>query len=117
MFSEPTWAILELMGHRRLGGQVTEVELFGAKVCRIDIPNATDPAKTFATQFYGGNSIYCLTPSTEAAARAVAKTSQPAPIQPWELPQLNAPSESRCEDRGLRRSDCDCRDDDESGAE
>jgi hypothetical protein len=82
------WAILELMGHRRLGGKVSEVEMFGAKMCRIDVPHATDPDKTFVSQLYGGASIYCLTPCTEEAARAVAKLSQPAPVQPWEFPQL-----------------------------
>lgn len=33
------WAILELMGHRRLGGYVREVTLAGAGFFRIDIPD------------------------------------------------------------------------------
>ena len=32
------WAILELMGHRRLGGLVTEQEIAGAAFLRIDVP-------------------------------------------------------------------------------
>lgn len=32
------WAIVELMGHRRLGGYVHEVELAGAAMLRIDVP-------------------------------------------------------------------------------
>lgn len=32
------WAILELMGHRRLGGYLTEQEIAGAAFIRIDIP-------------------------------------------------------------------------------
>jgi hypothetical protein len=78
------WAILELMGHRRLGGYVRQVEMFGAAMCRIDIPGADDQSE--ATQFYSGASIYCLTPTTEEVARAVAATNRPAPVQRWELP-------------------------------
>lgn len=37
-----TWAILELMGHVKLAGFVTEEELFGGKIGRIDIPGADD---------------------------------------------------------------------------
>jgi len=32
------WAILELMGHRRLAGYVRETELAGAGVIRLDVP-------------------------------------------------------------------------------
>lgn len=115
MFTTGRWAILELMGHRRLGGWVTEVELFGAKMCRIDIPsteggdtNDTLPCITNAngvkfnihvTQFYGGGSVYCVTPCTHEAAFAVAKTSQPAPVQPWELPRLPDPRDHDDDER------------------
>lgn len=32
------WAILELMGHRRLGGYLSEQEIAGAAFIRIDVP-------------------------------------------------------------------------------
>jgi hypothetical protein len=35
---EETWAIVELMGHVRLAGRLTEEEKFGAKMGRLDIP-------------------------------------------------------------------------------
>lgn len=79
------WAILELMGHRRLGGYVRQVEMFGAAMCRLDVPGPAD-GEVAATQFYGGSSIYCLTPTTEPMARAVALRNQPEPVQRWELP-------------------------------
>lgn len=79
------WAILELMGHRRLAGMVREVELFGAKMCRIDVPAAGN--SSLATQFYGGAAIYCVTPTSEETARRVALTVQPAPVHRWELPE------------------------------
>jgi hypothetical protein len=81
------WAILELMGHRRLGGYVRDVELFSGRFCRIDVPKTDGlPGELEATQFYGANSVYCLTPTTEELARAVAAANRPAPVQRWELP-------------------------------
>jgi hypothetical protein len=78
------WSILELMGHVRLAGRVTEEERFGQKLGRIDIPG---PDGTWTTQYFGGSSIYRMTPTTEAIARSVAMRSQPAPVHSWELPQ------------------------------
>ncbi len=84
------WAILELMGHRRLAGLVSIEQLAGAPFLRLDIPG---PDGTIASQFYSASAVYCLTPTTEAIARAVALREQPAPVQPWELP----PAVSRAE--------------------
>lgn len=78
------WAILELMGHRRLGGIVTEVEVAGAAMLRIDVPGEGDAP--YAPQLYSPSALYCLTPTTEEAARAVARHNRPQPVQRWELP-------------------------------
>jgi hypothetical protein len=94
-FQSGFWAILELMGHRRLAGKVTEEERFGVKMCRIDIPQElVDDGAPFVTQYYGGGAIYCLTPSSEAAARVAAKMSRPGPVHAWELPALPSSSGS-----------------------
>jgi hypothetical protein len=86
------WAILELMGHRRLAGYLSEQAIGGASFIRIDVPGDGDTK--IATQFYSGAAVYCITPTTEAIARAVAKRSEPAPVQRWELaPELPAATE------------------------
>ncbi len=76
------WAIVELMGHVRVAGRVTEEEHFGAKLGRIDIPKHDGG---FTTQYFGGSSVYRLTPTTEDMARAVALHSQPEPVHRFEL--------------------------------
>lgn len=81
-----SWAILELMGHRRLGGFVREVQIAGAGLLRIDVPGDAD-GEVQATQFYSPSSLYCMTPCTEATAREVARMTRPAPVHRWELPQ------------------------------
>ncbi|WP_128292039.1 MULTISPECIES: hypothetical protein [Afifella] len=74
------WAALELMGHRRRVGYVREVEAFGGKLLRIDIPveGAED-----VTEFYGCTSLYALRPVSEEIARDYAKASgDPRPVRP-----------------------------------
>lgn len=76
------YAILELMGHRRLGGYVRETTFAGAACVRIDIPKpeaecwrTTDAPRVeevLATSIYGGAAIFCMTPCKAAMARAVA---------------------------------------------
>lgn len=82
------WAIVELFGHRRVAGRVSETEIAGAKLLRIDVPG--DGADDFCTQFIGGAAIYCLTPTGEKEARAVAAASRPAPVTRFELPEPKA---------------------------
>lgn len=79
-----TWAILELMGHRRLAGYVTEVQIAGSGMLRLDVPG--EEGET-ATQFYAMSAVYCITPTSESMARSVAKANRPAPVAAWELPR------------------------------
>jgi hypothetical protein len=75
------WAILELMGHRRMAGKITEAAIGGATFIRVDIP--TDGK--FTTQYYSPQAIYCITPTTEEMATKLAKSWQPEPVYRWEL--------------------------------
>ena len=85
------WAVLELMGHVKIAGYVTEEKLFGVELGRIDIP--VDDKKSI-TQYFGGSSVYRITPITEDVARAFAARNQPRPIYTYELALPdNRPSE------------------------
>lgn len=90
------WAIVELMGHVKIAGYLTEEERFGVKMGRVDIPADGD----MVTQFFGGASVYRITPVTEAVARAYAEARTVAPVSRWDLPELRAAHE---ELRELRR--------------
>jgi hypothetical protein len=93
------WAVIELMGHVRIAGRVSEVERYGSKVGRIDVPQADG---TFVTQFFGGASLYRETAVTEEVARAVAAQGMSRPTWAWGLdrPALPAPSETDDERKG-----------------
>ena len=78
------WAVLELMGHRKLAGRVTEATLAGGAFVRLDV--FTDADQAVATQCYAPGAVYCITPTTEANARAFASQNVPRPVERWELP-------------------------------
>lgn len=77
------WAIVELMGHRRLAGHVTEEDHFGTAMLRLDVYDLEGDATV--TQLYGGAAVYCVTPTTEDIARKIGATSTPAPVARYEL--------------------------------
>lgn len=83
------WTILELMGHRRLGGRVSEATIAGAAFIRIDIPHPDDSARVVATQFYNPAALYALTPTTADIACAIAAQA-PQPVSRWDLHALDA---------------------------
>src|SRR5262245_6355038 len=88
----PQWAVVELMGHVRLAGRLTEEEKFGTKMGRLDIPLQDG---TFITQYFGGASVYRITYVSEDVARHVAKQEAPAPVSPWDFPKVLGPGRDR----------------------
>lgn len=78
------WAILEIMGHNRFAGLVSEETIGGASFVRVDVPEA-EGVPAF-TKFFGASSIYCITPVAEEIARGVARASQKRPIEVYDLP-------------------------------
>ena len=79
------WAIVELYGHNKIAGLVTDDTWGGAAFLRVDVP-ATSTQAGF-TKFYGPGAIYCMTPVSEALARLAAESMRPRPVEEWELPR------------------------------
>lgn len=76
------WAVVEVMGHRRLAGWVKEETRFGQTMLRIDIP-AKEEGGDPITQYYSGSSLFCVTPTT---GEVVKKLNEPlAPGEPYRL--------------------------------
>lgn len=63
------WAIVELMGHRRAAGYLTEIEEFGVKLGLLRIPTSETE---FRSMRFQGSSIYSLTDVDETEARSLA---------------------------------------------
>lgn len=116
------WAVLELLGHRRLAGWITEQKVSGADYLRIDIPKKpsvpasvpsegagtnAEPDKSeskkeaenavLSTQFYGSGAVYGITPVTEEMARNIAYRSQEQTITALGLPAASVAGSTRYE--------------------
>lgn len=72
------YAIIEIFGHRRHVGRVLEVDRFGAKMLRIDVPKDGKFDAGYATHFYGGASIFSMTPCDLATVERANRPYQSA---------------------------------------
>ena len=79
------WAIVELMGHKVVAGQVSKSEMLGKPMLRVDVP-ATSTYPGF-TQFYGDDAIYCVTFVSDEVARLTAEQSKVNPVSVY-VPEL-----------------------------
>lgn len=87
------WGIVELMGHQRVAGRLSEQPLGGGNLLRVDIPadKKDDPhGIKFRTAFYGASAIYAVHITDEAAARQVATNIGTRPPFAYELSQAVA---------------------------
>lgn len=68
------WGIVEVMGHKRFAGRITEQQIAGAALVRVDVPavERRDVQYNAFTKLIGVASIYCITPTTEEVARKAA---------------------------------------------
>lgn len=83
-----TWAIVELFGHQKIAGRVTEASVGGCSFVRVDVPAVGDvPAYT---RLFGNGAIYAINPVTEELARASANAYRAAPVTRFDLPELRA---------------------------
>lgn len=83
------WAVLEILGHRRLIGFLSAVTFAGAPFVCIDVLQSDGAS---ATQYYSPQAIYAWAPTTEETARRAASLNTVAPITRWELPALAPPA-------------------------
>ena len=74
---EDEYAIVEIFGHRRHAGRIQEVERFGTRMLRIDVPTDGDFARGFVTHLYGGASIFSLIATDRASVEAANAPYRP----------------------------------------
>lgn len=77
------WCVVELMGHVTLAGFVSEQEIAGSALIRIDVPE-TDAGPAF-TKMVGTGSVYGITPVDEQAVRAICSEGAQRPFSAWQL--------------------------------
>lgn len=81
------WAVVELFGHQRVAGLLTEQTIGGCHFLRVDVPDSEDGQKGF-TKLYGQGAIYGITFVEERVARELARRLRVRPVEAWELGNL-----------------------------
>lgn len=76
------WGIVELMGHQRTAGRLSERSIAGSNLLQVDVPLSDTE---FRTVFYGGSAIYALHPTDEASARLMARSLGARPVYQYDL--------------------------------
>jgi len=102
--SEPfhTWAIVEIFGHERIAGELSEQTIGGGSFIRGDVPAVGD--QQAFTRFYGDKAIYSIQPVSEDIARRAAAGMRVRPVNVYLLP--DAPKPLSEEDRlGMKMAD------------
>jgi hypothetical protein len=74
----PQWAIVEIFGHSRYAGTISEHTIGGCSFVRVDVPEV-DGEPAF-TKLFGNAAIYSITPVSEQICRVVAKQFQSRPL-------------------------------------
>lgn len=77
------WCVVELMGHVTLAGFLSEQEIAGSALLRIDVPE-TDVGPAFS-KMVGTSAIYGITPVDEQTVRAICSEAPQRPFSSWEL--------------------------------
>lgn len=80
------WCLVELFGHQRIAGKVTEQAVGGCAFVRVDVPPVND--QPGFTKLFGNGAIYGITPVAEEIAVAAAKAYRVVPVTAYDLPEL-----------------------------
>lgn len=111
------WCIVELFGHQRIAGRVTEQQVGGCNFVRVDIPPVGN--RPGFTRLLGQGAIYAINPVTEQIARAAAAAYRAEPVTPYGLPELHQAQlesqrepldvvDDRCPECGEFEPECIC---------
>lgn len=109
------WAIVELMGHQRLAGRLSEHTLAGASFIRIDVPAMQRPDGTERqpqTFIQSPSSIYRVRIVDEAAARFAATSLDIEPFSEYSLARRIEELNQAATSRAIRHDTDDTDDDD-----
>ncbi len=114
-----TWAVVEILGHQKYAGYVAQQAFGGDVMIRLDVPDLPERLRILEkptyvqlesgesqyapigteikagpvpgyTKLFGVKAIYCITPCTETAARAVIDQLSARPLMLVKLPGARA---------------------------
>lgn len=80
------WAYVELMGHNKIAGHVTEYKFGNQSMIRIDVPAIDDTPKF--SKIFNVSAVYAITPLSEQDAIDYAKKIKAKPLDIWEMNEI-----------------------------
>ena len=80
------WAIVDVMGHQRYIGRVTEQVIAGKGFVRVDVPESK--GESGFTKLIGPDEIHSISPVSEQLAREMCGRKKQYPIEFYELPEV-----------------------------
>lgn len=82
------WALVELMGHQRIAGLVSETTIAGKGMIRVDVPN--EKGEILFSRFYSPDAVYCVSPTDKQIAIGLAVKCASRPVNIYDLGNLAA---------------------------
>lgn len=76
-------AVVELFGHTKMAGKVTEQTIGVATFVRVDVPETTQQPKF--TRLLNPSAIYAINPVTEEVMVQMAEMITSKPIDSWDI--------------------------------
>lgn len=86
--NEPVPMVVELFGHQKIAGYVSEHNVAGAPFIRVDVPE-TESTPGFSRMFHP-NAIYCFNPCDVETMIAMVDRLEVRPIEPFEIRKMVA---------------------------
>ena len=77
------WALVELMGHQKIAGWVTEQSIAGVPFLRVDIPDKE--GQTRFSRFYAPAAVYCISPVDKQIAIGLVLKMETEPVARYQL--------------------------------
>ena len=77
------FAVVELFGHTRMSGTVTDSTIGGASFIRIDVPETTKQPSF--TRFVNPSAVYAINPVTKEVMEQMAESITSKPIESWDI--------------------------------
>lgn len=79
------WCIVELFGHQKMAGKISEYQL-GGNFIRIDVPETSTQAAY--SRVVNPSAVYAINPVTEEIAQAMAERYQTKPLESWDIREM-----------------------------
>lgn len=81
------FAIVELFGHQKIAGKVSEHSVGSATFIRIDVPETKSQPKF--SRLVNPSAVYAINPTTEEVIEYMAESFAVKPIESWDFREMH----------------------------